>query len=167
MNLKREITYLIFEILFCIFFIIFGYYIWSNFDISNLLIAKSYNDKTIIQLDVLDAEEIVLSSDEDKVKPSKLYLHNISKKEGVSKLIIKIDKNNVLFKENTILKINEKYYNLEDLKYETNDEYIYVFLDQYTFDGYETKELEVKLLTKDKIDLNICEYLNYEFISEA
>ena len=166
MNLKREIAYLIFEIIFCIFFIIYGYYIWNNFDASSYLIAKSYDNKKEIMVDINDNEGIVLSNDEEIVKPNILYLHNISSKNSVSKLIIKIEKDNILFKNNTILKINDKYYDLEELDYNADNNYIYIILDEYPLAGYETKELEIKILTKDKIETNLGDYLNYEFISQ-
>ena len=166
MNIKKEIRYLIFEIILCVFIILFGFYLWNNFDMESFLIAKSYENKEGIILDITDTDNIVLSNNEDIIEPNILYLHNISGNNNTSKLIVKINKNNELFKNNTILKIDDNYYVLNDLDYYNDKDYTYIILDEFTFDGYETKELSVKLLTKDKVNTDIYTYLNYEFITE-
>ena len=166
MNFYKELTYLILEICFCIFVIIFGYILWNNFDTSNYEIAKSYSNKKEIIIDINDTENIVLSNNENNVEPNILYLHNLSGKNSNAKLILKIDKDNILFKDNTILKIDDYYYNLNGLEYTIDNSYLYIIIDEYKFDSYETKKLEVKILTKEKINSNIGEYLNYEFITQ-
>ena len=166
MNVKKEIRYLLFEIILCLFIILFGYYIWNNFDMESFIIAKSYENKEGIILDINDTENIVLSNNEELVEPNLLYLHNISGNDNTSKLIIKISKENTLFKNNTIIKIGDKYYNLGDLEYYTDNSYSYITLDEFNFDAYETKELSVKLITKNEVNTDIYNYLNYEFITE-
>ena len=164
MNLRKEIAYLILEILFCIFIIFYGYYIWNNYDLSKLEIAKSYkNDKNII-VNIEDISNIVISNDENNIESNILYLHNTSSNNNSAKLILKINKDNELFKRNTILKIDQRYYDLSNLKCYKDKNFIYIIIDNYNFNSYETKELEVKILSKDQINNNISEYMNYEFI---
>ena len=165
MSFHKELSYLIFEICFCIFVIVLGYIIWNNFDASNYEIAKSYANTKEIILDIDDCENIVVSDNENDVESNMLYLHNISGKNNNAKLMLKIDKNNTLFKDNTILKIDNNYYILNDLEFTNDNNYIYIIIDEFIFDSYETKELEIKILTKEKINSNIGEYLNYEFIT--
>ena len=75
MNFYKELTYLLLEIIFCIFIIIFGYIIWNNYDISNYYIAKSYANTKKVIIDIDDTENIVLSNNENDVESNKLYLH--------------------------------------------------------------------------------------------
>lgn len=166
MNLKKEIAYLIFEIIICTFIIIFGYYLWNNYDLSSLEIAKSYSDYQKVIVDIDDANNIVLSNNEDDIETNTLYLHNISNTNNSANLILKIDKDNELFKNNTILKIDNNYYNLTNLHSIIKDNYMFIIIEDYTFDSYETKKLEVKIITKEKPNQNIAEYLNYEFITQ-
>ena len=165
MNLRREIYYLILEILFSIFVIFFGYYILNNFDKSSIDIAKSYSNTKQIAINLED-NDTILSNNEEEINANTLYLHNISSKNNAAKLLIKINKSNDLFKTNTILKINNNYYNLEDMDYFLDDNYIYIIIKKIAFDGYETKELNIKLLTKEKVN-NVSEYLNYEFVTKV
>ena len=48
MNFYRELIFLVLEICFSIFVIIFGYNLWNNFDNSNYEIAKYYASNKVI-----------------------------------------------------------------------------------------------------------------------
>ena len=166
MNLKKEITYLVFEIIICLLVIVFGYHIWNNFNLSNYEIAKSYADTREVIVALEDTNNIVISNDENSIEDNILYLHNISGKENYTKLVLKLNKENELFKNNTIIKIDSKYYILSELDYIMDDSYVYITIDKYHFNEYETKELKFKLLSKDsKIDIT-SEQFNYEFITQ-
>ena len=62
MNFYKELFYILFEMFFSIFIIIFGYFIWDNFDTTELNIAK-YNDAT-------KAIDLVYESNIDKGIPN-------------------------------------------------------------------------------------------------
>ena len=123
-----------------------------------------YHKKVIVDID--DINSVVFSNNENDVESNTLYLHNISSTNNSVKLVLRINKDNELFKNNTILKIDNKYYNLSELNSVINNNYMYIIIDNYTFSSYETKKLEVKILSKEKPNQNIVEYLNYEFITQ-
>ena len=153
MNLTKEIVYTVLEILLCFIIIVFGYYIWNNFDLSSLEIAKSYSNYKEVLVDIDDIDNIAVLGNENFANSNTIYLHNTSSINNNVKLILKINKDNVLFKENTILKIDNNY--------------IYIIIDNYDFNSYETKELKLKILLKEEVSQNLGEYLNYEFITQV
>ena len=167
MNLTKEIVYTVLEILLCFIIIVFGYYIWNNFDLSSLEIAKSYSNYKEVLVDIDDIDNIAVLGNENFANSNTIYLHNTSSINNNVKLILKINKDNVLFKENTILKIDNNYYNLKELDYKIDNNYIYIIIDNYDFNSYETKELKLKILLKEEVSQNLGEYLNYEFITQV
>ena len=166
MNLKKEILSLIFEIIVCFSIIIVGLYYWVNCDRGSLEVAKYYSNYSNIVVNI-DDQNTVLSSNENDIKSNTLLLKNTSSKKSNVKLVIKIDRNNMLFKNNTVLKIDNNYYNLDDLGFKSDNNYMYIFINNYEFNSYETKEFEIKLLTKESINYNIYDYLNYEFMTQV
>ena len=146
---KNEIFYIISEILFAIFIIIFGYYIWYGFDQTDYNIAKYYDNTKEVDL-VYDSNvdngyignNIVLS------------IHNISDKLNNKEVIFKLNKNNNL---NNIM-INESIYSLKDNFINSDDSYNYYLIENINLEGYETKVYF--------IDLNENNIYDYEFITE-
>ena len=166
MNLKKEIISLIFEIIVCFCVIILGMYYWLNCDRTSLETAKHFSNYNKIVVN-LSENNTVLSNDEKEVLPNILYLKNNTNKSKTAKLVVKIDKDNTLFRSNTIIKIDNIYYDLNNLDYKVDDKYNYIFINNITLNSYETKELEVKLLTKESIKNNIYKYLSYEFVTQV
>ena len=160
MYFYKEFFILTLEICVSIFVIIFGHAIWDNFDNSKHLFAKQYDNIKEVEVLLEDNDKIVLSNNEQDIKPSILYLHNINKNTNIVNLIIKIDKNYNLFKNNTILKIDNNYYDLNNSTIKEDNSFYYIYIDKIKFNGYETKKLNIKIL-------NIKNYLNYEFITQA
>lgn len=84
----------------------------------------------------------------------------MSNENNNKKLIFKISKDNNYIKENAILNINNNYFELNKLEYFEEDYFYNIILDDINLESYETKELYVKILLKDKV---IKENINYEF----
>ena len=166
MNFKRKLIGILTEMFFAIFIIMFSLNLWINFDKTTYETANYYSKIKGVVIDISD-EPFVLSSDESKVESNTLYLHNISNSNNSATLMIKINKSNILFLNNTILKIDNDYYNLKELNYEQDNTYYYIILKKVDLSGYETKLFNIKLLTKDNINTNIKDYLDYEFISKV
>lgn len=163
MNFYKEFILTTLEICFAIFIIIFGYKIWNNFDQSEFEIAKYYDKFNETEILIEDYEHIVSFINDDNVKKTKLYMHNIDEKNISKNLLLKIDKDNTNIKDSIILLINNDYYELNKMEVKEDDYYYYFILDKISFEGYETKEYEVKILLKDKnLNKNI---LGYEFIT--
>ena len=146
---KNEIFYILSEIIFCIIIIIFSYYIWDNFDLTQYNIAKYYDNTKEV--------EIVYESDADKGYLGNnvvLSVHNISNKLNNKNVIFKLSKNIIL---NDIM-INNKLYNLNDIYISDDEFYNYFLIENINLDSYETKVYFI-----DLIDNNI---YDYEFITE-
>ena len=154
MNYYRELLCLLLEIIFSFVIIVFGYFIWENFDQTNYEIAKYYDNTKEV--------EIVYESNIDKGlnnNNSIVSVHNVSNKMNDKNIILKLNKENEL--NNIKLDINMVKYNLNDLFYKEDEIYNYYLIEKASFNGYETKvffidfELENNKLLTD-----------YEFISE-
>lgn len=168
MNFYKEFFLITLEISFAIFLIIFGYAIWDNFDQTSYNTAKYYDNNQKFEILLEDNEELITFYEkENTIDYSKLYLHNISDKNNNTLLTFKINKNNTILKDNVIVKINENYYDINKLNYKEDEIYCYFIINNIEFKGYETKEYNIKLLLKNKINENINNYLNYEFATYA
>lgn len=163
MNFYREFLLITLEMCFAIFIAIFGYVIWDNFDQTEYEEAKYYENIKEFQLYMEDNDSyITLIDDEEKSKPTKLYLHNISDKDDNIKLSFKINKEDTYLKTNTIIKINNNYYDISKSECLEDETYCYFIIESIDFKGYETKEFDVKILLKNN---STNEQINYEFIT--
>lgn len=147
---KNEIFYIISEILFAIFIIIFGYYIWDGFDQTDYNIAKYYDNTKEVDL--------VYESNMDNGYVGNnivLSIHNISDKLNNKEIIFKLNKNSDL---NNIM-INDTIYSLSDNYINSDDNYNYYLIENINLKGYETKVYFIDL----NYDSNI---YDYEFITE-
>lgn len=154
MNKWKEILYLISEICFSILIIIFGYYIWDNFDQTNYNIAKYYDNIKEVQL--------VFESNVDKGfknNNSVVSIHNVSDKINNKDIILKINKENYL--NNVKLDINTINYNLNELFINSDEVYNYYLIENINLNGYETKTYFIDFIIENNILLN-----DYEFITE-
>lgn len=152
MNIYKEISYLLCEILFAFLIIIFGYYVWDSFDTSLYNTAKNYDNLKEVQ--------IVYQSnyyEEDKINNTILSLHNVSNKKNNKDIVLKINKSNNL--NNVKIYINSLEYNLDSLFLFNENEYNYYVIENVEFDGYETKTYYLEF--KDVILLK-----DYEFLTE-
>lgn len=127
MNIFRESFFLIIEIIFSIFIILYGYYIWDNFDQSSYNIAKYYDNTKEVQI----AYDINLDSN------SVVSIHNVSDKLNNKEIYLKINKENKL--EDVVLDINQRHYKLDDLYIVEDDLYNYYLIDNASLSGYETR----------------------------
>lgn len=147
----KDIFSIILEMIFSIFIIFFGYYIWDGFDQSDYKIAQYYDNTKEVQL-VYESNidngyvgnEIVLS------------VHNISDKNNNKDVIFKLKKD-IDIKN---ISINNILYNLNDI-YINNDEfYNYYLIEDAKLNGYETRVYF--------IDIESDEFIyDYEFITEV
>ena len=147
---KNEVFYIISEIFFAIFIIIFGYYIWSGFDQTDYKIAKYY-DKT-------KEVDLVYESNMDNGYIGNnivVSVHNISDKINDKDIIFKLNKNSEL----TSIKINETIYNLNDIYIDNDENYNYYLIENAKLKGYETRVYFIDLVTDNYI-------YDYEFLTE-
>lgn len=154
MNFYKELFYILFEMFFSVFIIIFGYFIWDNFDKTEYQIAKYYdNIKTV---------ELVYESNIDKGIQNNntvVSVHNISNKINAKDIILKINKNNKL--DDIKLDINKKNYSLDDLYIREDNIYNYYLIENINLIGYETKTYYIDFeLNNDNL------LYDYEFITE-
>lgn len=166
MDFYKEFILTTLEICLAIFIIIFGYAIWDNFDLTNYNTAKYYNTTKNFEVIIEDFDDtIAIPNNEEDIKSSKLYLHNISGKENKTQLAFKIKKDNYILKNNAIIKIDNHYFDINKSDYKEDEHYYYFIIDDVSFNGYETKEYDIKVILKDNLNENINEYLNYEFVA--
>ena len=154
MGFYKEIFYLISEICFSILIIIFGYFIWNNFDQTNYNIAKYYDNTKEVQ--------IVFESSIDngtKNNNSIVSVHNVSDKLNNKDILLKINKDNNL--NNIKLLINTNNYILSDLFIKSDDIYNYYLIEEVDLEGYETKTYFIDFILENNI-LN-----DYEFVTEV
>lgn len=154
MNLYRELFYLLTEISFSIFIIIFGYYIWDNFDQTDYNIAKYYDNTKEVELVYESSIDNGLINNNTVVS-----IHNISDKLNSKDVILKINKNNSL--DNLKIGINDDNYNLSDLFINNDDLYNYYLIENANLSGYETRVYFIDFISDNNILLN-----DYEFITE-
>ena len=140
----KEFFDIIFEMCIAIFIIIFGYAIWDNFDLNNYKTAI-LNDNTK-NIEILNENNT-------------LYVHNISKNNNETKLMIKVDKNVLINTEEFILEINNETYNLKELDCGSDEKYNYYDLYNIDFNSYETKNYNYNIIKSDK------DLIEYEFIN--
>lgn len=165
MNFYKEFFLITFEIAFAIFMIIFGYTIWDNFDKSKYNTAKYYDNIEYYDIYLEDTNNnISLLTEENNTEYAKLYLHNISDKNNNTLLTFKINKENKNLINNTIIKIEDKYYEINKLNYKEDEIYYYFILEYISFNSYETKEYDIKVLLKEE-QYNINNYIDYEFVT--
>ena len=88
-----------------------------------------------------------------------LYVHNISKNNNETKLMIKVDKNVLINTEEFILEINNETYNLKELDCGSDEKYNYYDLYNIDFNSYETKNYNYNIIKSDK------DLIEYEFIN--
>ena len=166
MNFYKEFFLVTLEIAFAIFIIIFVYAIWDNFDLTDYHTAKYYDNVEQYEIFLEDNDKsISLLSNENTTEYTKLYLHNISDKNNNTLLTLKVEKENKMLINNTIIKIDNEFYEINKLDYKEDDNYFYFIIENLDFNGYETKEYNVKVLMKENDDIN--EYLDYEFTTYA
>lgn len=165
MNFYKDFFLTTFEIAFAIFMIIFGYTIWDNFDKSEYNTAKYYDNIEYYDIYLEDINNnISLLTEENNTEYAKLYLHNISDKNNNTLLTFKINKENTNLINNTIIKIEDKYYEINKLNYKEDEIYYYFILENISFNSYETKEYDIKVLLKEE-QYNINNYIDYEFVT--
>lgn len=163
MNFYKEFILITLEIAFSIFIMIFGYTIWDNFDQTNYNTAKYYDNIEYYEIYLEDTgEDISLLKEENNTEYAKLYLHNISNKNNNTLLTFKINKENTNLINNTIIKIEDKYYEINKLNYKEDENYYYFILENINFNSYETKEYNIKVLLKEE-QYNTINYIDYEF----
>ena len=166
MNFYREFILTTLEIALAVFIIIFGYTVWDNFDLTDYDTAKYYDNVEQYEVFLEDNDKsISLLSNENTTEYTKLYLHNISDKNNITLLTLKVEKENKMLINNTIIKIDNEFYEINKLDYKEDDNYFYFIIENLDFNGYETKEYNVKVLMKENDDIN--EYLDYEFTTYA
>lgn len=147
---KNELFYIISEILFAIFIIVFGYYIWSGFDQTDYNIAKHYDNTREVDL--------VYESNHDKGYVGNnviVSVHNISDKLNNKEIIFKLNKNVNL----DTIKINESVYSLKDIYINNDENYNYYLIEDADLYGYETRVYFIDLLTDNDL-------YDYQFITE-
>lgn len=162
MEFYKEFFAITIEICFAIFIIIFGGTLWNTFDFSDYNTASYYANSKEFDMHIDEGNYIGLLNNEQEVTYTNLYLHNMSGKRNINNLLIKISKDNDSLKNNTIIKINENYYELNNLECIEDDYFYYFKIENIDFNGYETKEYKLKILLKENINN---EYLNYEFMT--
>ena len=154
MNFYKELFYILAEIFFSIFIILFGYVIWDNFDQTQYITAKYYDNTNEVQ--------ITFESNIDKGyknNNSIVSIHNVSDKDNSKNVILKINKENNLNKVG--LDINKNNYNLQDLFLEEDEIYNYYLIEKAKLVGYETKVYFIDFILEDNNLL-----CDYEFITE-
>lgn len=161
MSFYKEFFLITIEISFAIFLIIFGYAIWDNFDQTEYITAKYYDNIKDFEIYIENNNSYVaLKNDENNIEYTKLFLHNISDKDNITKLSFKINKDNYL-KNNTTINIDNQYYELKKLDYFEDEYFYYYIIEDIKFKGYETKTYNIKILL-DNYDYY--HNINYEFV---
>ena len=145
MNYYKESIIITLEIVFTICIIILSYRIWNNFNINEYNIAQ-IKDKT-------RTEQLYTNNKE-------LILHNISKKKNDTKLLLKLDKEQLNRVEEAYLNINNITYNLKKMEFNEKEEHCYYEIRNINFNEYETIKYHYFIETNNDI-------LNYEFTIET
>lgn len=145
MNYYKECIKLTLEIALAIYIIIFGYAIWDNYDNKDYYIAQTNNNTREVQI---------------YMESNNLILHNVSKKQNNTKLILKIDKKELDNISESYLTFETNKYNLKELNYKIKDNYHYYEIENINFNKYETKNYIYN------IELSNNELLDYEFYIE-
>ena len=145
----KEIFSIIFEILFSIFIIIIGYFIWDNFDQTDYKTAQYYDN-------IKDVDLIYESDADNNIEGNNVVvsIHNISDELNNKNVILKINKESNF----SYIKINNSYYNLNEIFMSNDDLYNYYLIENVDLDGYETKVYYI-----DMIDNS---FTDYEFVTE-
>ena len=154
MNIYKEMFYLMCEIFFSVLIIIFGYFIWNNFDQTNYNIAKYYDDIKEVQIDFESNIDNGIKNNNSIVS-----IHNVSDKLNNKDIILKINKDNNL--NNIKILINTINYNLNDLFIKNDDIYNYYLIENAKLSGYETKTYFIDFILENNLLLD-----DYEFITE-
>ena len=89
-----------------------------------------------------------------------LILHNISKKKNDTKLLLKLDKEQLNRVEEAYLNINNITYNLKKMEFNEKEEHCYYEIRNINFNEYETIKYHYFIETNNDI-------LNYEFTIET
>lgn len=147
---KGEIFYIITEIFFAIFIILFGSYIWDGFDQTDYKIAKYY-DKTR-EVDLIYESNMDNGYVGNNIVVS---VHNISDKINNKEVIFKLNKTINL----NSIKINQSVYNLNDIFMVNDENYNYYLIENANLEGYETRVYFIDLLSEDTL-------YDYQFITE-
>ena len=154
MNMFKEVCYLITEIVFAIFIIIFGYFIWDNFDQTDYNTAKYYdNTKEVDLVYESNIDNGIINNN------TVVSIHNISNKLNNKDVILKINKDNNL--DNLKIDVNKEEKSLNDLYISNDDVYNYYLIENTNLKGYETKVYFIDFKLSNNNLLN-----DYEFITE-
>lgn len=149
MNFYKELMIILCEMMLSIFIAIFGYVLWNNFD----------NKKYMETINYDNTYEVEVAYENDC-----LMVHNVSRKDNNKDLMFKVNRfDSNLKNDDIILLIDGKEYDLSNLDYTVDDLYIYYIIDNISFNEYETKVYDVKVLSKS---YDVIDSLNYEFVTE-
>ena len=147
----RDIFSIVLEMLFSIFIIIFGYYIWDGFDQTDYETAKYFDN-------IKDVEIVYESNIDNGYEGNNMVVsvHNISDKNNKKDIILKLNRDSQV----NNLKINNVSKNLNEIFINSDDFYNYYLIENAKLDGYETKIYFVDV-ESDKF------IYDYEFITEV
>lgn len=149
MNFYKELMIILCEMMLSIFIAIFGYVLWNNFD----------NKKYMETINYDNTYEVEVAYENDC-----LMVHNVSRRDNNKDLMFKVNRfDSNLKNDDIILLIDGKEYDLSNLDYTVDDLYIYYIIDNISFNEYETKVYDVKVLSKS---YDVIDSLNYEFVTE-
>ena len=149
MNFYKELIIILCEMMLSIFIAIFGYVLWDNFDSKKYMETINYDN--IYEVEVAYEDNC-------------LMVHNISRKDNNKDLMFKVNRfDSNLKNDDIILLIDGKEYDLSNLDYTVDDLYIYYIIDNISFNEYETKVYDVKVMSKS---YDVIDSLNYEFVTE-
>lgn len=149
MNFYKELIIILCEMMLSIFIAIFGYVLWDNFDSKKYIETINYDN--IYEVEVAYEDNC-------------LMVHNISRKDNNKDLMFKVNRfDSNLKNDDIILLIDGKEYDLSNLDYTVDDLYIYYIIDNISFNEYETKVYDVKVMSKS---YDVIDSLNYEFVTE-
>lgn len=149
MNFYKELMIILCEMMLSIFIAIFGYVLWNNFD----------NKKYMETINYDNTYEVEVAYENDC-----LMVHNVSRKDNNKDLMFKVNRfDSNLKNDDIILLIDGKEYDLSNLDYTVDDLYIYYIIDNISFNEYETKVYDVKVMSKS---YDVIDSLNYEFVTE-
>ncbi len=149
MNFYKELMIILCEMMLSIFIAIFGYVLWNNFD----------NKKYMETINYDNTYEVEVAYENDC-----LMVHNVSRRDNNKDLMFKVNRfDSNLKNDDIILLIDGKEYDLSNLDYTVDDLYIYYIIDNISFNEYETKVYDVKVMSKS---YDVIDSLNYEFVTE-
>ena len=149
MNFYKELMIILCEMMLSIFIAIFGYVLWNNFDSKKYMETINYDNTYEVEVAYED---------------NCLMVHNVSRKDNNKDLMFKVNRfDSNLKNDDIILLIDGKEYDLSNLDYTVDDLYIYYIIDNISFNEYETKVYDAKVLSKS---YDVIDSLNYEFVTE-